>query len=80
MMLLYALLAAVLGQAQADRTQTGQVVDDQGKPVARARVVFYASPLTSGKEHTAESEATTDPDGQFRLRVPRRPAGGSSVG
>jgi hypothetical protein len=68
-MLLCALLAAVLSQAQADRTMTGQVVDDQGRPVPGARVFMHAPPL-GGKEDTAQSEATTDAEGQFHLRIP----------
>jgi hypothetical protein len=32
--------AALLSQAEADRTATGEVVDDQGKPVANAEVVL----------------------------------------
>ena len=42
MMFLGGLLAALLAQAQPDRTISGEVVDDQGKPVAGARVVLYA--------------------------------------
>jgi hypothetical protein len=69
-MLLGALLAAVLGQAQPDRTISGTVVDDKGKPVAGARVILYAPPLSSGKETTAESEATTDDQGRYRVTIP----------
>jgi Carboxypeptidase regulatory-like domain len=69
-MLLGVLLAAVLGQAQPDRMISGTVVDDKGKPVAGARVVLYAPPLTAGKENTAESEATTDDQGRYRVTIP----------
>lgn len=69
-MLLGVLLAAVLGQAQADRTISGTVVDEGGKPVAGARVFLYAPPLSSGKENEAETQATTDAEGRFRLRIP----------
>ncbi len=69
-MLLSALLAAVLAQAQPDRTVSGTVVDDQGKPVAGARVVLYAPPLNWGKENTAESATTTDDQGRYRVKIP----------
>ena len=51
MMLLSALLAAVLAQPQPDRTMSGTVVDDQGKPVADVTVVFHVPPSVSGKEY-----------------------------
>jgi hypothetical protein len=69
-MLLGAFLAAVLAQVQPHRDLAGQVVDDQGRPVAEARVVVYAPPLTWGKENTAEAETTTDAEGRFRLTIP----------
>ena len=62
-MLLGALPAAVLAQAQPDRTVPGQVVDDQGKPVAGVRVVLYAPPMWQGLENTAETETATDAGG-----------------
>jgi hypothetical protein len=45
------IVAALLAQAPAGRGVTGEVVDDQGKPVANAQVVFYAPPdsLWSGR-------------------------------
>ena len=68
MILLGALLAVVF--AQAERPATGLVVDEAGKPVAEARVVFYAPPMVSGKENTAEARTTTDAGGRFQLEVP----------
>ena len=70
MMLLSALLAAVLAQPQPDRTMSGTVADDAGKPVAGVAVVLYVPPMTWGKENEAESQTTTDGDGRFRLKVP----------
>ncbi len=71
MMLLCAMLAsAVLAQAQADRTANDLVVDDQGKPVADATVVFYAAPMPSGKPNEAEARTTTDAEGRYRLKLP----------
>jgi hypothetical protein len=54
-MLLGALLAAVLAQAQSDRMMSGAVVDDHGKPVAGARVVLYATPLVSRSHRDLDS-------------------------
>ncbi len=72
LMLLSPLLTAmVFAQAQPDRTQTGEVVDDQGKPVAGVPVVCYVPPSLSGKEYQAEAQARTDAEGQFRLKLPR---------
>ncbi len=71
MMFLGPLLAAmVFAQAQPDRTATGEVVDDQGKPVADAQVVLYAPPLVWGKENAAEAQTRTDAQGQFHLKIP----------
>ena len=70
MMFLGGLLAALLSQAQPDRTISGAVVDDRGKPVAGARVVLYAPPLPFGQENTAEAGTTTDAEGRYRLKVP----------
>src|SRR5262249_50098260 len=70
MMFLGALLTAVLAQIQADRTISGTVVDDGGKPVTGARVVLYAPPMTWGKENTAEAGTTTDAEGRFRVKIP----------
>jgi hypothetical protein len=71
LMLLSPLLAAmVFAQVQPDRTATGEVVDDQGKPVADVLVVLYAPPLVLGKENTAEAQTRTNAEGQFHLRIP----------
>lgn len=78
MMLLNAMLAgAVLAQAQPDRTMSGQVVHDEGKPIVEARVVLFAAPLTFGRANTAEARTATDADGRFQLKVP--PLGGQIV-
>jgi hypothetical protein len=55
------LLAAVLlAQARADRSATGEVVDDQGKPVADAQVFFYAPPVVYGRGDPVELRTTSD--------------------
>jgi len=70
-MILGPLLAVmVLAQAQPDRTATGEVVDDKGKPVADAQVVLYAPPLGSGWEDTAEAATRSDGEGRFHLKIP----------
>jgi hypothetical protein len=69
--LLCPLLAAMfLSQAANDRTTAGEVVDDQGKPVADVPVVFYVPPAVSGKEYQAEAQTRTDAGGQFRMSLP----------
>jgi hypothetical protein len=71
MMLLNAMLSVtILAQAQPDRTMSGQVVDDQGRPIVEARVVIYAPPLTWGRANTAETRATTNAEGRFQVRIP----------
>jgi hypothetical protein len=70
-MLLGPLLAVmVLAQASADRTVAGEVVDEQGKPIADVPVVFYVAPNVTGKEYQAEAKTSTDAGGQFRLKLP----------
>jgi hypothetical protein len=64
------LLVAILAQAQPDRTVPGQVVDDQGKPVAGVRVVLYAPSMWQGPENTAETETAIDAEGRFWLKFP----------
>src|SRR5271170_7476440 len=61
---------AFLGQVQPDRTATGEVVDDQGKPVAGAQVVLFAPPVVYGKGDAVEVRATSDPQGKFSLQWP----------
>ena len=69
--LLCPLLAAmVFSQAANDQTTAGEVVDDQGKPVADVPVVFYVPPAVSGKEYQADAQTRTDAGGQFRMKLP----------
>ena len=62
MMTIYGLLiaTAILGQVQVDQQATGEVVDNQGKPVANAEVVLYAPPTDYGKGTSVEVQATDD--------------------
>ena len=62
--------AAFLGQAQPDRLATGEVVDDQGNPVAGARVVLYSPPVQYGKGDPVEAETRSDAGGKFSLKTP----------
>ena len=62
--------AAFLGQPPADRPATGEVVDDQGKAVALARVVLYSPPVVYGKGDPVEAETKTDARGEFNLKAP----------
>ena len=64
------LAAMILAQASGRPPIAGEVVDDQGKPVANVRVVFYVRPSVSGKEYQAEAQARTDAGGQFRMNLP----------
>ena len=74
--LLGPILAAVLGAAQGPpqaavtRTVTGEVVDGQGRPVADARVVFYAPPDRTLKTGPVELQTGTGNDGKFSLVRP----------
>jgi len=71
MALLGSLLAAALvTQAQADRSVTGDTVDGQGKPVSGAQVVFYAPPVSYGKGDPVEMPTKSDAKGKFSLKVP----------
>src|SRR5262245_55132687 len=65
-------LAVVLCLApQADPVLAGRVVDEQGKPVAEARVTLLARPiplfLDPAREHRVV--ATTDANGAFRASL-----------
>ena len=60
----------LLGQAQPDRTATGDVVDDLGNPVAGARVVLHSPPVQYGKGDPVEAETTSDAQGKFSLKTP----------
>ena len=64
------LAAMILAQASGRPPIAGEVVDDQGKPVADVPVVFYVPPSVSGKEYQAEAQARTDAGGQFRMNLP----------
>ena len=58
---------------------TGQVLDDQGQPVAGARVSL-APPGISAEPDVFGHSATTDPRGHYRLRdIPRRAMNGSPI-
>jgi hypothetical protein len=72
MMMFFTSLAAValLGQAQADRRASGEVVDDQGKPVADAQVVFYAPPVVYGTGDAVERQTKSDVQGKFSPSIP----------
>jgi hypothetical protein len=70
MMLLGSVLAsALIAQVQGGMLQ-GKVVDDQGKPVAKALVDFFAPAPTEGKVDPAEVQTRTDARGQFGLAYP----------
>ena len=64
------LAAALISQAKTDHMVSGDVVDSQGKPVADARVVFYAPPVGYLKGDPVEVQATTDVSGKFSLVRP----------
>lgn len=62
--------AILLGQTPAARPLTGEVVDDQGKPVANAQVVLYSPPTTYGHGNSVEVRATSDAQGKFNVKLP----------
>jgi hypothetical protein len=64
------LAAMILAQASGRPPIAGDVIDDQGKPVADVPVVFYVPPSVSGKEYRAEAQTRTDAAGQFRMNLP----------
>ncbi len=49
----------------------GKVVDDQGKPVPEAQVVYFVPRPLSGTREAEEVATKTDAVGQFRLAPPR---------
>ncbi|MFI5459022.1 MAG: carboxypeptidase-like regulatory domain-containing protein [Isosphaerales bacterium] len=51
-------------------TLQGTVVDDQGKPVADAQVVFHAPAPGGGKVQPVEVRTKTDAAGRYRLTTP----------
>ncbi len=64
------LAAVVLTQFQGGTLQ-GAVADEGGKPVAGARVLFFApAPWEGGRFRPVEVQTTTAADGRFRLTVP----------
>jgi hypothetical protein len=63
------LAAALMAQFQGGPLQ-GTVVDDQGKPVADAQVVFHARAPWEHERDPVEARTRTDAKGQFRLIVP----------
>ena len=73
MMTFYGVLvaAAFLGQVQVNQPATGEVVDDQGKPIANAEVVLYSPPTSYGKGTSVEVRAKSGTQGKFNLIVPR---------
>ncbi len=64
------LATALVAQIQGGTIQ-GKVVDDQGKPVSDAQVVFYAPRPWGSSGEPAEVATKTDAGGQFRLASPR---------
>ena len=73
------LVVSFMGQAQTDRAVTGLVVDGHGKPVADAKVVFYAPPAAYSRRDPIEVEVRTDAQGNFTLKIPPPGAGRSFV-
>ena len=64
------LATLLLAQTSADRTVSGEVVDDKGKPVAAAELVLYSPPTVYGKGVSVEVRAKSDAQDKFRLIVP----------
>ncbi len=64
------LAAALMAQFQG-RTLQGTVVDDQGKPVADAQVIFHAPAPWKGDAEPVEVRAKTDAEGRFLLTTSR---------
>jgi hypothetical protein len=70
MTLMVPILAAALIAQLPRETIEGTVVDDQSKPVAGARVVFFAPRDRGGKPGSVEVRTNADVRGQFRLTRP----------
>jgi Carboxypeptidase regulatory-like domain len=64
------IVAALFAQAPAGRGPTGEVVDDQGNPVADAQVVFYSPPTVYGNGEPVEAQTRSDSAGNFSLKAP----------
>jgi hypothetical protein len=62
------LAAALLAQFQGG-TIKGGIVDDQGKPVAGAQVVFFAPRPSEGKVDSVEVSSSTDNDSRGCIRA-----------
>ncbi len=73
------LAVALIAQAPANRIVTGLVVDAQGKPVADAKVVFYAPAASFPRRDPFEVETHSDAQGSFTLRIPQLGGGRSFV-
>ncbi len=63
------LATALVAQIQGGTIQ-GKVVDDQGKPVADAQVVFFAARHFGGGGDPVEVQTKSDAGGQFRIAFP----------
>ena len=63
------LAAALFAQIQG-ATLEGKVVDEAGKPVVGAEVVFYAPPSWEGNVEPVVVQTTTGADGRYRLTTP----------
>ncbi len=72
------LATLLLVQASAGRTVSGDVIDDRGKPVADAQVVFFAPPGAFDTRGPVEVRTKSDAEGKFSLKVP--PLGRTVVG
>ena len=72
MMTLFGPLVAVVlvAQAPSERVAVGVVVDENGKPIAGARVVLHTPPSLFLKGETVEAEGVSDGEGKFRFDVP----------
>jgi hypothetical protein len=64
------ILATALLARSPGETIQGKVVDDQGKPVAGAQVLFQAPAAWGVKPGPVEVRTQTDADGRFRLTTP----------
>lgn len=71
--LLGLLLAAIVSaQDSDDRIATGTVVDEQGMPIAEAKLVLYGPPNAFEKGEPAEERGLSDGEGRFKLLRLRR--------
>ncbi len=67
------IMAATLMAQRQSGALEGKVVDEAGKPVVGAQIVFYAPALWRYKVKPVEVQAATDADGRFRLITPSLP-------